>query len=208
MGPSRTSEGIAVLEDAEKTGAAFVTTLGANTVADLRRMSAEKIVATQFKGLAGIPHSDGSLPVQDGYVIPGDTYELYAAGKQAKIPLLNGYTDDEAVNLIQPVDAEKYAANVRAQYGDLADESCVRRGGCKYTVSWIDFRSGSCPRSPRAQADGRLHERREAAPDCEFDGQLRKQIKRRNTDPARWSSLIDILCRPDDPCPPESARQV
>src|SRR3954469_4947588 len=86
--------------------------------------------------------------------------------------------------------------------------SCVRRGGCKYTVSWIDFRSGSCPRSPRAQADGRLHERREAAPDCEFDGQLRKLIKRRNTDPARWSSLIDILCRPDDPCPPESARQV
>jgi|tagenome__1003787_1003787.scaffolds.fasta_scaffold19841996_1 para-nitrobenzyl esterase len=122
MGPSRTSEGIAVLEDAEKTGAAFVTTLGANTVAELRRMSAEKIVATQFKGLAGIPHSDGSLPVQDGYVIPGDTYELYAAGKQAKIPLLIGYTDDEAVNLIQPVDAEKYAANVRAQYGDLADE--------------------------------------------------------------------------------------
>lgn len=122
MGPSRTSEGIAVLEDAEKTGAAFVTALGANSIAELRRLSAEKIVATQFKGLAGIPHSDGSLPVQDGYVIPGDTYELYAAGKQAKIPLLIGYTDDEAVNLIQPIDAEKYAANMRAQYGDLADE--------------------------------------------------------------------------------------
>jgi hypothetical protein len=42
----------------------------------------------------GIPHSDGSLPVQDGYVIPGDTYELYAAGKQAKIPLLIGYADE------------------------------------------------------------------------------------------------------------------
>jgi para-nitrobenzyl esterase len=122
MGPTRTAEGIAVLEDAEKTGAAFVTALGAKSIAELRQMSAEKIVAAQFKGLAGIPHSDGSLPIQDGYVIPGDTHELYAAGKQAKIPLLIGYNDDEAVNLVQPVDAERYVTNVRTQYGALADQ--------------------------------------------------------------------------------------
>ena len=83
MGPARTSEGIAVLGDAEKSGAALVTALGANSIAELRGMAADKIVAVQCKGLAGIPHSDGSQPIQDGYVIPGDTFEHYAAGEQA-----------------------------------------------------------------------------------------------------------------------------
>jgi para-nitrobenzyl esterase len=121
MGPARTAEGIAVLSDAEKSGVAFATSLGARSIAELRRMPADKITAAPFSGLPEIPHYDGSGAVLDGYVIPADTYALYTAGRQADIPLLIGYNDDEAANIAHPIEAAKYVVNTRAHYGAWAD---------------------------------------------------------------------------------------
>ena len=121
MGPARTAEGIAVLADAEKSGVAFATSLGARSIEELRRMPADKITAARFSGLPAIPHSDGALPILDGYVIPADTYSLYATGKQADIPLLLGYTDDEAAYMVSPIEADQYVAKIRAEYGVMAD---------------------------------------------------------------------------------------
>jgi para-nitrobenzyl esterase len=90
MGPTRTAEGLAVLVDAEKSGVAFAATLGARTIAELRRVPAEDIAASKFDGLPEIPHSNAALPIVDGYVIPGDTLTLYAAAQQAPVPLLLG----------------------------------------------------------------------------------------------------------------------
>lgn len=122
MGPTRTREGRAVLSDAEKSGVAFATSLGAASIAELRRTSAETITAARFESLPGIPQSNAALPIVDGYVIPRDTYALYAAGKQADIPLLIGYNADEGAYGFEPVETAVYLENIRKQFGVLADE--------------------------------------------------------------------------------------
>lgn len=95
MGPTGTGEGIPVLADAEKVGVAFASSLGSHSIAELRRVSAEAITAAKFPGLPEVRHYDGNGAIVDGYVIPGDTYALYASGKQADIPLLVGYNAEE-----------------------------------------------------------------------------------------------------------------
>lgn len=50
-------------------------------------------------------------------VIPEDTYALYTSGRQADIPLLVGYNDDEAAYMVKPIEAAKYVAKTRAHYG-------------------------------------------------------------------------------------------
>lgn len=121
MGPMRTREGMAVLTDAEKSGVAFATVLGARSIAELRRISAHEITAAEFAGLPAIPHSNAALPIVDGYVIPDDTYTLYSAGKQADVPLLVGYNADEGAHMVSAVGATQYVASTHAQYGALAD---------------------------------------------------------------------------------------
>lgn len=121
MGPTRTAEGMAILRDAEKSGVAFAATLGANSISELRRVSAQVISSARFDGLPQIPHSNAALPIVDGYVIPDDTYHLYAAGKQADVPLLIGYNADEGAHLFRPIDTAEYIAATRRTYGSLAD---------------------------------------------------------------------------------------
>lgn len=122
MGPTRTREGMAVLADATKSGIAFAGILGARSIAELRRIPAEQITATEFEGLPEIPHSNAALPIVDGYVIPDDTYKLYSAGKQADVPLLIGYNADEGAFMVRPVEPAAYVAATREQYGALADQ--------------------------------------------------------------------------------------
>lgn len=121
MGPTRTPEGMAVLEDAERSGVAFAATFGATSIAELRRTPAEEIAKSTFDGIPEIPHSNAALPVIDGYVIPADTYSLYAAGRQARVPLLLGYNEAEGSMAQQPVEPDAYVTATRQQYGAMAN---------------------------------------------------------------------------------------
>jgi para-nitrobenzyl esterase len=73
MGPSDTKEGMASLSDAERNGIAFAEQLGTHSIAELRKLPAETITASTFSD-----KPDGAVPIVDGYVIPSDTYDLYA----------------------------------------------------------------------------------------------------------------------------------
>lgn len=106
MGPTRTPEGMAILADAEKSGVAFAQSFGANGIKALREVAADKITASTFDGVPEIPHSNAALPIVDGYVIPQDTYSLYAAGKQARVPLLLGYNADEGAYIAPRTEPE------------------------------------------------------------------------------------------------------
>jgi para-nitrobenzyl esterase len=122
MGPTRTPEGLAVLRDAEKSGVAFAASLDTKSVDELRRLPAKTIASAKFDGLPEIPHSNAALPIMDGYVIPADTYDLYAAGKQAHVPLLIGYNRNEGAYIFQPIETPAYIAATRNTYGALADQ--------------------------------------------------------------------------------------
>jgi para-nitrobenzyl esterase len=112
MAPAGSADGMALLEQAQRDGVGFARSLGAQSIAELRQIPADKIAAASFK----------SWPIVDGYVVPQDPYALYASGKQADVPLLLGYNNDESENIVKPVASSVYLDTLRTQYGALAGQ--------------------------------------------------------------------------------------
>jgi para-nitrobenzyl esterase len=132
-----------LLADAEQAGQAWAMTLGASTVADLRRLPAEKLLAaatppgrgetappgrataTPQAGRAATSPSTGrptTSPIVDGWVIAGDQYKLYEAGRYNDTPILVGYNSDEGATIGAPQSPESYLEGVRQRYGPFADK--------------------------------------------------------------------------------------
>ena len=112
------------LAEAEKTGTAFATLAGADSLAALRGMTAEALLEATAK--QGAPR----LPIAvDGYFLPKTVAEIFAAGEQAHVPLLAGWNSAEggAAGVLgrggEPT-PEAFAKGVRAMpgVGDRADE--------------------------------------------------------------------------------------
>ena len=97
---------------AEKQGQQFLSSLGTNDVQAARTLSAELI---QKEGGSGL--SARFWPVYDGYVLPGDVYDLYQAGKFNDTSVLIGTNSDEGALFARPgVTATSFAAEVRDGY--------------------------------------------------------------------------------------------
>lgn len=116
FGPSRATtfpgENMKRLPDAEAAGEAYAKNAGFNSIADLRKIDADKLPAA--RGL--------SWPIIDGYVIPDDQYKLYEAGKYNETPILVGYNSDEGASFSPPKTGEDYVAGVKSRYGKFADD--------------------------------------------------------------------------------------
>ena len=83
----------APLAKAEEEGSKFAASLGAQSIAALREMSAQQILEPASKG--GFA-SVGRFPITiDGYFLPADPFAIYAGGKQARVPLLVGWNSEE-----------------------------------------------------------------------------------------------------------------
>ena len=103
------------LEMAEKEGVKFAEGLGAKSVADLRAMPASAL---------GLPFAmaGGAWPIVDGYVIPGDQYELYEAGEFNDVDILVGYNSDEGASFsFGGNSAAAHKASVEERYGPYAE---------------------------------------------------------------------------------------
>jgi len=97
---------------AEKQGQAFLSSLGTTDVKAARTLSAELI---QKEG--GDALSARFWPVYDGYVLPGDVYDLYQAGKFNDTPVLIGTNSDEGALFARPgVTTTSFATEVRDGY--------------------------------------------------------------------------------------------
>jgi len=105
-------ENMRPLAIAEKDGLAFQINAGADSLAELRKLPAEKLLAAQ-RGLA--------WPNTDGWVIPDDQYTLYDAGKFNDIPVLIGYNSDEGASFSHDNSPKAYVDGVRKRYGAFAD---------------------------------------------------------------------------------------
>jgi para-nitrobenzyl esterase len=122
FGWNGTSVGFPNLPQAEQIGVAFEEALNAHSIAELRQIPAEKILAKDNEtvapgGVGGTNH----LTV-DGYILPMGVYESFAEGKQAGIDLLLGYNAGEGdTQLGPPLKAADYVTKIRDQYGSLAD---------------------------------------------------------------------------------------
>ena len=109
------------LDQAEQSGAAFGTAVGAGSLAALRALPAQQLL--EASGKLGAPRFSA---IVDGYFLPQQPAEIYAAGQQARVPLLVGWNSQEmnAGALVgqAPPTAENYRAAVQKLYGERAPE--------------------------------------------------------------------------------------
>lgn len=107
-------ENMKLLKDAEQSGVAFAKNAGATSIAELRKMDADKLSAGMGIGMA--------WPNIDGYVIPDDQYKLYEAGKYNDVPVLIGYNSDEGASFSRTKTPEEYFNAVKSRYEKFADD--------------------------------------------------------------------------------------
>jgi len=98
-------------------GQRFLAKLGAQDIAAARALPAKVLLKAQ--PTAG--------PVQDGYILPGDAYQRFHAGRFNSTPILVGTNSNEGA--FRPFRAqfdgttpEKFEVHVRAAFGKYADE--------------------------------------------------------------------------------------
>src|ERR1700733_6668219 len=104
------------LATAEKDGVALLAKLGATSIADARTRSAEVVLKNSPPGLAG------SWPIFDGYVLLGDQYKLYEAGRYNDSRGLIGTNSDEGALFVPSITAAAYQKDIRSNYGEYADK--------------------------------------------------------------------------------------
>lgn len=111
----------APLKDGEQTGVQFAKVLGANSIDELRKISADSILATSTK--FGPFRFSSTI---DGYFFPKSPYEIFEAGEQAKVPLLLGWNSEEMNYRMVMANAdltkENYEKAVKNLYKDQSDE--------------------------------------------------------------------------------------
>jgi para-nitrobenzyl esterase len=105
-------------------GVKFAASLGqgdAPSLAALRAMSAEQLLEATAK-----PGTPRFTPTVDGYFFPKDPAQIYAAGEQARVPLLAGSNSEEmgyfAVLGREKPTIENYRKALERLYGGKAEE--------------------------------------------------------------------------------------
>ena len=111
-------QNVPTLKLAESNGESFLKKLGAADIKAARALPAEQILKAAGGGMGG----GGFWPVADGYVLPGDPYELYEKGRFNDTPVLIGTNSNEGgLFMRQPVTAAAFEKQIRSGYGERAD---------------------------------------------------------------------------------------
>jgi para-nitrobenzyl esterase len=118
FGPPRPTtmpgENLKRLADAERSGEEYAKSAGASSIAELRKLPADRLPAGgRGRGMA--------WPIIDGWVIPDDQYTLYEARRYNDTPILVGYNSDEGASFSPPKTPDDYISSVKARYGPFAE---------------------------------------------------------------------------------------
>jgi para-nitrobenzyl esterase len=110
------------LADGEKNGVAFAQKVNAASLAALRAIPADQLLELASK--QGTPPMS---PTVEGYFLPKNITETFAAGEQAHVPLLAGWNSAEVpYQALMWGDAptpENYQKKIKQLYADQADEA-------------------------------------------------------------------------------------
>jgi para-nitrobenzyl esterase len=98
---------------AEETGLKAATDAGVTTVEQLRAMSAADVTAKLGRG-AGM--------IVDGWIIPEDPSDVFAAGRQNPVDVLVGSNRDDLSFAPQNATPEQFEQRARPRWGALADQ--------------------------------------------------------------------------------------
>jgi para-nitrobenzyl esterase len=106
-------DGIISLKGAENSGVEFMKQLGVNSIAELRKMDPQEWFKSPVARLSFWPNADG-------YVIPGDQYRLYEAGKFNDVNVIVGTNSDEGAMFARPAEPDAYKKGIEQRFGDFA----------------------------------------------------------------------------------------
>jgi len=114
------------LASAEQNGVRFQESKGAKSLADLRAMSMQQILAPAPAPANAAPGGRGGgrgfSMVVDGYFLPEPVDQIFAENKQNDVPTLTGLTaDDAGITANANATVAAFQSQARARYGDLAD---------------------------------------------------------------------------------------
>ncbi len=125
------------LSAAEQWGRELQTILKAPSLAALRQLPADRILAVQ-----GTTGRYG--PLVDGWLLPEDPNAIFSAGKQNDVPILIGYTRDEGFDAFNQVMTLAEYRTQAERYGEHAAESAAAVPGelrCRSTPGRIGHRA-------------------------------------------------------------------
>lgn len=109
------------LADAERNGVEMVTSSGVTSLAALRTMPAQQLLE-----VLGGRSPQEFTGVIDGYFLPTEPRDIFAAGAQAQVPLLVGWNSTEVPHMFllqhHAPTVANYEMVVRQQFGLRADE--------------------------------------------------------------------------------------
>ncbi|HPO23336.1 MAG TPA: carboxylesterase family protein [Arenimonas sp.] len=105
----------------QEIGALLGAALHARDISDLRKADAQEL--TESAAALGFP----PFATIDGHVLTAQLVETFERGEQSPVPLLVGFNSGEirSLKMLAPppaATAEKYEAEIRTRYGDLAPE--------------------------------------------------------------------------------------
>jgi len=104
------------LAQAEQDGVRLQEIWKGASLADLRAMPADRLVVPR------VPGSPPVGPIEDGYVLPYSIDEAFNRSAQSDVPLMLGFTRDEALGGLGPVKTlADYRARAAARFGDRAE---------------------------------------------------------------------------------------
>ena len=104
------------LPEAEASGTKLMAALKVTSLAEMRQKTPWEILA--------IPSSnrfESSVPINDGYVMPGTTDQIFAEHRQNDVPLLLGSTADEGSNFPVIRTLPAFREDARKTFGPFAD---------------------------------------------------------------------------------------
>ncbi|HZZ32288.1 MAG TPA: carboxylesterase family protein [Phenylobacterium sp.] len=101
------------LDVAERDGAGYAKSVGAPSLADLRRLPVAKLLQGEANKVAH--------PVVEPYALPLSPYDAFAAGRQAQVPVLVGWNAEEPRSLtdLGSVRAATFTEDIHKAFGPL-----------------------------------------------------------------------------------------
>ena len=110
-----------VVASAQDIGDAVAKAAGAKSLAGLRRLTAEELLTEADRSTFYV---QGVRPNVDGWVLPDQPYRIFKQGRQNDVPVMAGFNQDEhsALPPVLPGDATAYEKDIRARYGDFAND--------------------------------------------------------------------------------------
>ena len=105
------------LAEAERSGSAFAARIGAASLAGLRALDAETLLARYLET------PERWMPIVDGDFIERQVRTTFAEGRQAAVPYLSGWNADEGTTFPKAADVAALRKRLATRFGDHAVEA-------------------------------------------------------------------------------------